>query len=280
MIMTVPFSEHLSEQWLLERTYHAHLRNGRELSVPCLTGAMKQLIDFPVPLSSQSWISQLAERVPLEKSTNFSVPLPTWREISQEEAHALYPQGIPILLYGEHTWNHPKRAPGPWRPNRNMRVIIYGDACAQPEAVSGTEYAVCYLDSKRGTFSNASWRAWFSSDTATIFDGSTPSTITFLAPCLQFPFTTHYTVIASNGQIHEYADRAEAMQGFQTLPPQEVGEKSDLHTVFSQFCYYHEVTCPSGIYHLEFFGPRMNEQGYQVKEAVSSGRERTWEAIV
>jgi len=192
--MTVPFSEHLSEQWLLERTYHAQLRNGRELSVPDFTQAMKQLIDFSVPLS-------------------------TWREISQEEAHAAYQQGRPILLYREHAWEHQKEASGTWRPNRNMRRIIYGDACAQPEAVSGTEYAVCYLDPKRGTFSNAAWRVWFSSDTTTILDGSVHSTITFLAPCLQFPYTTHYTVIASDGQVYEYANRAEAIQGFDAFPP-------------------------------------------------------------
>src|SRR5213593_1167818 len=53
--MTIPFSERLSEQWLLERTYHAYLRNGRELSVPDLTEAMQQLIDFDVPLLTQSW---------------------------------------------------------------------------------------------------------------------------------------------------------------------------------------------------------------------------------
>ena len=64
MTMTPAYTEHLSEQWLLERTYHAHLRNGRELSVPSLTEAMKQLIDFPVPLSSQSYKSKLAERMP------------------------------------------------------------------------------------------------------------------------------------------------------------------------------------------------------------------------
>ena len=44
--MTVPFSESLSETWLLERTYHAHLWSGKELSVPDLTLAMKQLNDF------------------------------------------------------------------------------------------------------------------------------------------------------------------------------------------------------------------------------------------
>jgi len=200
MTIAAPVLERMSEQWLLERTYHAQLRNGGELSVPDLTEAMKQLTDFDVPLSSQSWKSKLAERVPLEKSANFSVPLPTWREISQEEAHVLYYQGIPILLYGEHAWEHPKGAPGTWRPNRNMRIIIYGNACVQLEAVSGTEYAVCYLDPKRGTFSNDSWRAWFSSDTATILDGSAHSTITFLGPCVQFPYTTHYTVIASDGK--------------------------------------------------------------------------------
>ncbi len=120
MTMTPAYTEHLSEQWLLERTYHAHLRNGRELSVPSLTEAMKQLIDFPVPLSSQSYKSKLAERMPLEKSTNFSVPLPSWREISQEEASALYHQGIPILLYSEHSWEHLKGTTRAWSPNRHI----------------------------------------------------------------------------------------------------------------------------------------------------------------
>src|SRR5258708_19606914 len=101
MTMTPVYTEHLSEQWLLERTYHAHLRNGRELSVPFLTGAMKQLIDFPVPLSSQSCKSKLAERVPLEKSTNISVPLPSCREIYPEEASPPYPQRIPLPLFRE-----------------------------------------------------------------------------------------------------------------------------------------------------------------------------------
>jgi len=279
MTMTPVYTEHLSEQWLLERTYHAHLRNGRELSVPFLTEAMKQLIDFPVPLSSQSYKSKLAERVPLEKSTNISIPLPSWREISQEEAYALYHQGIPILLYGEHAWEHSKGVHGNWRPNRNMRVIIYGNAYVQLEAVSGTEYAVCYLDPKRGTFSNDSWRAWFSSDTATILDGSLHSTITFLGPCVQFPYTTHHTVIAADGQVHEYATSAEAVQGFQTLPPREVSSGSQVQTVFPQFCYYHEVTCPGGVYRLEFFGPRMDEQGYQIKGGEERKRESKWEAI-
>ena len=71
---TIPFSEHLSEQWLIERTYHAQLHNGRELSVPDFTEAMQHLIDFDVSLSSQSWKSKLPERVPLKKSSNFCVP--------------------------------------------------------------------------------------------------------------------------------------------------------------------------------------------------------------
>jgi hypothetical protein len=84
--MTVPFSERLSETWLLERTYHAQLWSGRELSVPDLTLAMKQLNDFEVPLASKSSKSTLPERVPLKMSANFYVPLSTWREITQEEA--------------------------------------------------------------------------------------------------------------------------------------------------------------------------------------------------
>src|SRR5437016_13108071 len=91
--MTVPFSERLSEQWLLERTYHAQLRNGRELSVPDLTEAMSQLTDFYVPLSTQSWKSRLPERVPLKKSSNFCVPLSTWTETTQAEASATFQQG-------------------------------------------------------------------------------------------------------------------------------------------------------------------------------------------
>src|SRR5260370_29180460 len=108
--MTVPFSESLSETWLLERTYHAHLWSGKELSVPDLTLAMKQLNDFDVPLALQSSKSTLAEGLPLKKSTNFYVPLSTWREISPEEDPATYQQVMPFLLYAEHAWEHPKGA--------------------------------------------------------------------------------------------------------------------------------------------------------------------------
>jgi len=265
--MTAPFSERLSETWLLERTYHAQLWSGKELSVPDLTLAMKQLNDFDVALSLQSSKSKLAERVPLKKSTNFYVPLSTWREISQEEAFATYQQGNPVLLYGEHVWDHPKGVTGTWSASKNMRVFISGNAGVQPEAVSGTDYAVCYLDPQRGTFSNTIWKAWFASDTATMLEGGDHSTITFFGPCVQFPYTTHYTVIAADGQVHEYATSAEAIQGFQTLPPREVSSGNQVQTVFPQFCYYHEVTCPSGVYRIEFFGPHMDERGYQVKEA-------------
>jgi hypothetical protein len=119
-------------------------------------------------------------------------------------------KGIPVLFYGEHAWEHPKGAFGTWSANRNMRVIISGNVWEHAEAVSGIDYAVCYLDPKRGTFSNASWRAWFASDPATILDGSAHSTITFFGPWMSFP---------------------------------------------------------SGVYRLEFFGPRMDEQGDKVKEA-------------
>lgn len=265
--MAVPFSEHLSEQWLRERTYHAQLRNGRELPVPAFTKAMKQLNDFDVPLSLQSSKSKLAERLPLKKSTNFYVPLSTWREISQEEAYAAYQQGIPVLLYGEHAWGHPKGAASMWSASKNMQFIIYGNALEHPESVSGTDYAVCYLDLQRGTFSNAVWKTWFASDPTTILEGSAQSAITFLGPWMSFPYTTHYTVIAADGQVHEYATRAGAIQGFQALPPREVSSGSQVQTIFPQFCYYHEVTCPSGVYRIEFFGPRMDERGYQVKEA-------------
>jgi hypothetical protein len=265
--MTVPFSEHLSETWLLEKTYHAQLWSGRELSVPDLTHAMKQLNDFDVPLSWQSSKSTLAERVPLKKSSNFYVPLSTWREISQKEAHTTFHQGIPVLLYGEHTWEHPRGDTEMWGASKNMQFIISGKAGVQPEAASGTDYAVCYLDPQRGTFSNTVWKAWFASDTPTMLERGDHSTITFFGPYVQFPYTTHYTVIASDGQVHEYTTSAEAIHGFQTLPPREVSSRSQVQSVFPQFCYYHEVTCPSGVYRIEFFGPRMDERGYQVKEA-------------
>jgi hypothetical protein len=245
MTMALAYTEPLSETWLLERTYHAHLRNGRELSVPDLTSAMKQI-------------------------STFSVPLATWQEISQAEAHTAYQQGIPVLLYGKHSWEHLQEAKRAWSPNKHMRAIIYGTDVEQPEVVMGSEVAVCYLDLQRGACSNAAWRAWFSSDNDVIFaHDSARSSITFLGPYIQFPYTTHYTVIASDGHIHAYADRAGAVQGFQAFPPQEVGEGSDLHTVFPQFCYYHEVTCPDGVYRLEFFGPRMDEQGYKVNQAAA-----------
>ena len=215
--MTVPYSERLSETWLLERTYHARLRNGRELSVPDLTLAMKQLNDFDVPLLLKSLQLKLAERVPLKRSINFYVPISTWREISQEEARATYQRGIPVLLYGEHAWEHPQEAFRTWSASKNMRVIIFGDAEVQPVAVSGTDYAVCYIDPRQGTFSNTVWKAWFASDIATMLEGDDHGTITFFAPCVQFPYTTHNTVIAADGQVHEYATSAEAIQGFQTI---------------------------------------------------------------
>jgi hypothetical protein len=245
---TIPFIEHLSETWLLKRTYHAQLRNGRELSIPDFTQAMKQIMDSPMPLS-------------------------TWQEISQAEAQSAYQQGKPILLYGEHAWEHPQGAPGTWRPNKNMRSIIYGNEPAQPEALCGTEYALCYLDPKRGRFSNAAWNAWFSPESATILEDLEDLAVLFLGPYVQFPYTTHYTVVEASGQVHEYADRAGAREGFQTFPLQEVGKQSDLHILSPQFCYYHEVTCPGGIYRLEFFGPRMDEQGYRVKETEERGKE-------
>jgi hypothetical protein len=272
MTMTIPFSERLSEQWLIERTYHAHLRDGRELPVFALTEAMKQLIDFSLPLSLQSWKSKLAQNMPLKMNTNFSVPLSTWGEISQEEAHAFYRQGIPILLYGEHVWTHSRGASGAWKPSRNMRVIISGNDQEQPEADSGTEYAVCYMDLKRGTFSNDSWKSRFSSEITTLLESSAGSAITFFSPSVQFPYSTHYTVIAADGQVHEYADRDGAIQGFQELPTQEVGQGSAMSSVFPQFCYYHDVTCPGGVYRLEFFGPHMDEQGYPINSRMESSK--------
>ena len=256
MMATIPFTEQQSEHWLLERTYHARLCDGGELSVPDFTRAMKQI-------------------------TNFSVPLSTWQEISREEATAAYQGGTPILLCGKTFWEHPKGASQRWSANRNVPSMNFGETVLQPEEVCGADYAVRYLDARRGHFSNASWRMGFASDSATIFDGSDMGTMTFLHPCLQFPYTTHYTVIASDGQVHEYADRAGAIQGFQVLPLQERCKRSALQTiVFPQFCHYHEVTCPSGVYRLEFFGPRMDEQAYRVSEADGNGRGRTQEAIV
>jgi len=246
MTMTLAYTEPLSETWLLERTYHAHLLNGRELSAPDLTRAMKEI-------------------------STFSVPISAWQEISQEEAHTIYQEGMPILLYGEHTWEHLSGATKAWSPNRHMRAIIYGTDVEQPEVVAGTNVAVCYLDLQRGACSNATWRVWFSSDKDIIFaHESERSPITFFGPYVQYPYTTHYTAIAVDGHVHNYADRVEAMQCFETLPSQEVNTGNDLETIFPQLCYYHEVTCPGGTYHLEFFGPSMDELGYKVNNEVGA----------
>jgi hypothetical protein len=242
MTMTIPFTEELSETWLRERTYHAQLHNGRELSVPPFTTAMKQLMECSVPLS-------------------------IWGEISQEEALVAYHQGSPVLLYGEHSWEHRKGTARAWGPNKNMRVLLFGNAREQPEAVSGTDVAVCYLDLNRGNASNTSWKQWFSSATEAFFAGSAPRAITILRPFRQFPFTTHYTVIAADGHSTEYAGHAEALRAFRALPLQEESLGSRLPTRFPQLSYYHEVTCPDGVYRLDFFGPRMDEPGYLIKDS-------------
>lgn len=258
--MTVPFTERLSERWLLERTYHAQLRHGKELPVSGFTRAMKQLNDFDVPPSRQSSTSKLVERIPLKKSTNFYVPLSTWKEISQGESSTSFQQGIPVLLFGEHAWKHSQNTSPAWSASKNMRAIISGRVEEQAHEVSGTDYAVCYLDLQRGTFSNTAWKAWFASDAAAPLEGGDRSDIIFLVPSMQFPYTTHYTVITADGQVYEYATSAEAFQRFLTLPLQEVSSGSQAETVCPQFSYYHEVTCPSGIYRLEFFGQHMDEE--------------------
>ena len=239
-----PFTKALSETWLLERTYHAHLLEGGELSTLDFTRAMKQMAEFSVPFSA-------------------------WQEISPEEARGAYQQGTPLLLYGEHLWEHAKSAMRAWGPNKNMRVLIFGNAPQQPEAAAGRDVAVCYLDHQRGKASNTCWNQWFSAAADAMVAGNASRGITFFRPSFPFPSTIHYTVIASDGRASEYPGRAEAIQGFQKMPGQQEHKGSSLPpTRFPQFCYYHEVTCPDGVYRLDFFGPRMDEPGYAVQETV------------
>ncbi|GER90663.1 hypothetical protein KDW_48250 [Dictyobacter vulcani] len=264
-----PFSAPLSEQWLLERTYHAQLSNGSELSVPHLTEAMQQLTDVSVPLSTQSWKSLLPERLPSKKSSEFYVPVAAWVEITRAEAASSYQQGIPLLLYTEHLWKHPEGARESWRPNKNMRGIIYGKMGQELDAVAEPEYAVCYLDRKRGAFSNVTWKRWFSADPTTLFENNN-QVVAFLRPYIQFPFTTHYTVVASDGHVSDYPDRDEALQGFAATPRQKEHETGGTEQAAPYFCYYHEVECPDGIYRIEFFGPHMDEPGYALTEHASA----------
>lgn len=183
-----PFSAPLSEQWLLERTSHAHLLNGEELSITNLTQAMNQLIDSDLPLSSPSATSPLSERLLRKKSSTVSIPISIWQEITQAEARAAYKQGIPVLLVREQTWEHAQGTPGRWGPNRNMRAIIFGNTVPQPEVTSTIVYAVCYLDVRQGTFANVSWKTRFSSDPATLFNRQ-EQPITFLILTITaFPF--------------------------------------------------------------------------------------------
>ncbi|HET8841690.1 MAG TPA: hypothetical protein VFN35_09495 [Ktedonobacteraceae bacterium] len=257
----IPFSELVSEQWLLERSYHAHLLNGRELSIANLTKAMGQLTDSTFALPSSSVKASLPERLLRKKSSTHSIPISTWREITQEEARAAYEQGIPVLLSSEQDWEQAPVTSRRLGPKRNIRAIVFGNALLQPKVISSTTHAVCYLDVRQGTFANMSWKTWFSSDPDILLRCQNQS-ITFLCPCILFPFTTHYTVIAPDGHISEYPDRIAAFQGFIATPLQEVSQGNTFEIVAPHFCYYHEVTCPSGIYRLEFFGPHMNEQGY------------------
>ena len=260
MTTTGPFTERLSETWLIERTYHAQLRNGKGLSVPDLTHAMSRLTDLDVPLTFQSPKSRLPERLPPKKSSSFYVPLSAWQELSREEASAAWRQDSPILLHGEHSWSHSPDTFEAWGVGKNMREIISEGVVAQPEVLSGIDYAVCYLDRQRGTFSNSIWKAWFASDPVTMLEEGKHQNITFFAPVVQFPYTTHYTVLAAAEEVHEYASAAAAIEGFQALPR---GENQG----FPLLCYYHEVSCPGGVYRIEFFGPHMDEEAYRVKEA-------------
>jgi len=259
------FSTQLSEQWLLERSYHAQLLNGKELSAATFTETMKNLIDIIVPRSAQSAESRLPEEQPRQKSNTFSVPISAWQEITPAEARITYQQGKPLLFYSKHTWEHEQEESGVWSLNRDMRTIIYGSTFSQPGATAGTTYAVCYHDTRHGTFSNVAWKTRFSSDAAHLFDHH-KQPITFLRPATEFPFTTHYTVIAPDGYVTEYPDHVAALEGFESTPMQEVTYGNAAQLVAPHFCHYHEVTCPDGTYRLEFFGPRMYEQGYKLTE--------------
>ncbi|GCE14488.1 hypothetical protein [Tengunoibacter tsumagoiensis] len=247
------FSVQLSEQWLLERTYHAQLLNGDQLSTVNFTNAMRLLTDSTVPPSQQSARSRLPEHTPQYKNNTFVVPISTWQEITQDEANADYQQGKPVLLYGEHTWKHGQELVGTWRANRNMSLLIDGDTIFPSEATSGVEYGVCYLDTRRGTFSNIAWKKWFSLESA-LLSRHDDQSIVFLRPLVEFPFTTHYTII-SDGYSSEYPGHSEAVQGFVASPSQAIGSGS-------YFCYYHDVACSDGTYRLEFLGPHMDDPGY------------------
>jgi hypothetical protein len=251
---TFPFSNQFSEQWLLEGTYHAHLLNGGELSVANLTQAMRHLTEISAPFSSQ--LSHLFESMSLQslqKSITFFVPISTWQESTWQEAAKAYQHDQPVLLYSEHAWHHGQDTSPVWSLGRNMRSFIYGKTVFPPESISGTEYAVCYLDAKRGAFSNSAWKTWFPSDTTSLFNDSSQSiqSITFLVPSQQFPFTTHYTLITPDGHVSEYQTPAAALQGFTISPSQD-----NLHAsreVAPTFCFYHDVQCSNGTYRLVFF---------------------------
>jgi hypothetical protein len=230
MTTLITHTEESYEGWLREQTYHAILHNGEELSVVDFTRAMKQ-------------------------TTDITIPLPAWQEVSQAEARTLYQKGTPIILYNKHTWKHASGSTEPWSANRHMHSLIVEHLGEQSEATSGTTYAICYLDSRRGNFSNASWRAEFIADPSTFLYG-TSTTIAFLAPSIQFPYTTHYTVIDAHGNSNDYANSAAAIQGFQALPSQDTNDQS---ATSPQFSYYHEVTCPGGTYRLEFFGSHVQQ---------------------
>ncbi|GCE30212.1 hypothetical protein KDA_56960 [Dictyobacter alpinus] len=231
---TVPYTNTLAEQWLIERTYHAKLSDGTELSVPHLTEAFRNITSTYIPISA-------------------------WKELSRQEARQHYEQGNPLLLYSEHTWNHAYGNNTMWSSNKNMRAIIYSSTPQLPDEASGISYGLYYLDSIHGNFANSSWEAWFSSTIENIFAEN--SHTTFLKPFIQFPASLHYTIIAADGHVEEYASADEAVQGFQTMPALQQDGKVSL----PEFCYYCEVTTSSGRYRIEFFGPRMNEPGYPVK---------------
>lgn len=262
---TSPFSEQLSERWLLERTYHAQLHDGRELPVAMLTQAMQQLIDVALPRSTHSVKSKLPETLPIKKSTSFFVPISTWREITKQEAHTTYQQGKPVLLYSEQTWEQTKKTTGAWGPNQNMCTLIFGTAEMPAVAPSGIRMALCYLDARQGSFSNDTWKSLFASDPVRLFSDADQS-ITFFGPYIQYPFTTHYTVVASDGQVSEYPDHLGALQGFATSALQEEHNGDTVRIVAPHFSYYYDVTCPSGVYRLEFFGSEVNKPGYTLTE--------------
>ncbi len=202
-------------QWLRDRTYHAQLLDGTWVPFRQFTETMgKYMSQGPVPI-------------------------PSWVEITREEARARHEAGEPLLCYGEEPWT-------------------------VPSGGSGTDIGVCYY-AEGTTNANANWPKFSSGMVQTLF-GKGRQTVRFFKPAVIFSYEKRYAVIC-DGVVYNCANWDEQHERWRSLP--SCVQHRYGTTVFpaaQNFWTYYVVQALGETYCLTTSGPGAYEPAYRIRD--------------